>query len=181
MMASPDFRVDFDVHVYGRNQTIKMTMSDFEVIRFAGLKAPPTKVFENPNKNKLYIPLDDKYPGFDLFYYQSQAKTFYCIQITIQENPMEHVIKNDDQVYQFNESEPVALRPNTSLSRAIYDWLEYLPNDTVFVELWMLNQKYLEAHRHNKRRSDRLNHMNVIYFHTMAGIEALPSYFQSNQ
>ena len=50
-------------------------------------------------ENTLYVPVYKRYPGFDLFYHDFENKSFYFIQVTIESYPMEHVMRNDSQVY----------------------------------------------------------------------------------
>jgi hypothetical protein len=68
MLSNPAYSIDFNVHVYDSNQIVNLTMRNFEVIRFAGLRAPPMQQFENLFQIKLYEALDENYPGFDFGY-----------------------------------------------------------------------------------------------------------------
>jgi hypothetical protein len=179
ILTHSNYRIDFEVDVYGQSVTEKITMKEFEVIRFAGLRVPPTREFENEYKSKLYVPLAENYPGFDLFYYDCEKKSFYCIQITIDENPMEHAIKNDNKVFNYIENKVAEFRPNTGLSKAIDEWIKYLPEGTVFYEIWMVNKNYLDGHIYCERRSERLKHMNFAYFHKMTGLKILAEFFQT--
>jgi hypothetical protein len=181
MLSNSGFSIAFEINVYGQNVTEQLTMKDFEVIRFVGLRVPPTRPFQDEKKNKLYVPLAEDYPGFDFFYFDCEKRSFYCIQITIDENPMKHVIDNDCKVFNYIGNDNVEFRPNSGLSKVIDEWIKYLPEGTVFIEIWMVNKKHLDGHNYCERRSERLKHMNFAYFHKMTGLETLANFFQAKQ
>jgi hypothetical protein len=75
-------------------------------------------------------------------------------------------------------TEAVEFRPNSGFAKSIDDWIKYLPIGTVFIEIWMLSKKYLDAHNYCERRSEKWKRMNIAYFHKMTQMEALSSFFQ---
>jgi hypothetical protein len=97
----------------------------------------------------LIVPIIPNYPGYDFFYYDHARKTTYFIQVTVEENAMDHVLRND-------ESE--------DLKTALQSWLTmFLPADTDMVDVWMIlaTEKFRTDYRSRKAC------LNVIYLHEM--------------
>ena len=176
--------VDFEVIAYGKNEQPSLfQMNNYQVIYFFNEKTPRESF--GFTKNLLFVPLTSNYSGFDLFYYNHKEKKFYCIQITAHKQPLERVIKNDDQVNEYDTDGNVKnFRPRSKLSVQINGWINYLPEQTKFIEIWILSQKYFETQLNKNRNIDkrifkRANQMNVIYFETMkTPFELIASYFQ---
>ena len=195
-LCNPKFIIQFPVHVYSKNQLEFLQMNDYELIYFAGLTTPPTQKFINPFKNKLYRPLASNYPGYDFFYFDSVNNNFYLIQITNQENPLDHVLKNDNKILTIkSDNKSYEYHPKSYLSKAINEWIKYLPTKPNFIEIWILNKRYLQKFKksveiesnldfdnkqliYRERKLERLNHMNIIYFDEMELMPELAKYFK---
>ena len=177
MLANSNFNIEFTVNIKGSEQKKSLRLYDFEIVNFVGQTTPQScfvdDSFTNNNRsNKLYRPIMPNYPGFDFFYYDTHLKTFYLFQITINENPMDHVMANDN-AFEKNDSQ---------IFKAINAWFDYFPSGTKFIEIWMVNQVDLYYNNDNQKRqfsstrSARLNRMNLIYFNEMNSLPVLASH-----
>ena len=112
-----------------------------------------------------------------MFYYDydclNDKKSFYCIQITDQDDPINHMIDNRND----------ALKSNFELNSAIEAWSDYLPVGTSFIEIWIVSESKLfyteTGHRQNFSDKDAklLNEKNIVYFHEMNEFDKLANYF----
>lgn len=209
VLACSDYRITFSVNVNGANHIECINMRNYEVIYFAGLTTPPTHKFSNPNENKLYKPLASNYPGYDFFYYDAEKRTFYLIQITTKDDPIDHVIEIDNLVYTYKENGHRELKSNSYLSKEIEAWLNYFnmvdssESRIKFNEIWMIDknrfhqshmanendrvepmrQKQLEdeekKRKNRDRKLERSNRMNIIYFQEMDSLPIVSNYFKT--
>jgi hypothetical protein len=118
-------------------------------------------------KNTLIIPTIPNYPGFDFFYYQCSStseEVLYLVSVTVAKFAMRHVDRNDN-IY--------------SLKNAVNYWkLEFLPENAVMRELWMIGKDSLESDpkvtcKEPKPLVKRKDTLNVIYFEEMVSMPAL--------
>ena len=169
-LKNSKFSIQFPVHVYNQRKRHQLTISNYELIRFIGSTTPLTNELENLDLNKLYVPIVKHYPGYDLFYFDTKIKTFYLIQITIQKDAMDHVIDNDEKV----------LLPNSKITKAIKAWRNFLPKDSIFIEIWMIDKNNLKPKSsYNETKAKRIDFMNFIYFQEMKSLDVLANYFKA--
>lgn len=145
-----------------------------------------SKKLTGQEESRIYFPLSPTYPGFNLFYYDidltKQEATFYCIQISIDKDPMDHVLRNDNPIYEIMDRS--LIKPNSRLSIAIRSWIEYLPENTKFIEIWMLDKDNLKEDIVSETRKNRLDQMNVIFLQDMKNLHLfglLDKYFQKTK